>query len=84
MIVLMVFIFQDATADQVKLMELGSNLALTLDLDEDTVTGCLKTLQVHVPAETVPDSNHRSNGLGEKARQIWAAKEGVPGILMCL
>jgi len=35
----------DATADQVKLMELGSNLALTLDMDEDTVTGCLKTLQ---------------------------------------
>ena len=36
----------DSAADQAKLMELGSNLAPTLDLDEDTVTDCLKVLQV--------------------------------------
>ena len=36
----------DSAADQAKLMELGSNLAPTLDLDEDTVTDCLRDLQV--------------------------------------
>ena len=36
----------DSAADQGKLMELGSNLAPTLDLDEDIVTECLRVLQV--------------------------------------
>jgi len=35
----------DSAADQAKLIELGSNLAPTLDLDEDIVTECLRVLQ---------------------------------------